>query len=183
MHFADKIIQLKDKRECILRTVYPNDSKAMLECFRTISAETPFLLRYADEVTLTDEEERELLQHKLDADNEFMMLAMVDHVLAGNCGIMAKGSVRRQRHRCGFAIGIKEDYWHLGLGTAMLDYALELAKAIGYEQVELEVVEGNDRAKALYKRFGFEETGKHVRALKYDDGSYRDEDVMVKIFT
>ena len=50
-----------------------------------------------------------------------------------------------------------------------------------YEQVELEVVDGNNRAKNLYERFGFRETGRNFRALKYDDGSYRDEYKMVKI--
>ena len=43
------------------------------------------------------------------------------------------------------------------------------------------LVEGNTRAKNLYERFGFRETGKNFRALKYDDGSYRDEYKMVKI--
>ncbi len=63
----------------------------------------------------------------------------------------------------------------------MMDYAFYLAKNMGYEQVELEVVEGNTRAKNLYERFGFRETGKNFRDLKYDDGSYRDECKMVKI--
>ena len=39
-------------------------------------------------------------------------------------------------------------------------------------------VDGNDRAKALYEKCGFVETGRHFRALKYDDGSYRDEFIM-----
>ncbi len=41
--------------------------------------------------------------------------------------------------------------------------------------------DGNNRAKSLYEQFGFKETGKNFRALKYDDGSYADEYIMVKI--
>lgn len=181
MHFIEKEIELKDGRNCLLRAVRPEDAIDMIEYLRTVSGETPFLLRNPDEVTFTEETERNLLARKLAAENEFMMLAEIDGVVAANCGITAKGFVRRQRHRCGFAIALKKDYWHLGLGSAMLDYALTLAKHIGYEQVELEVVEGNDRAKALYERFGFQVTGKNVRALKFDDGSYRDEDLMIHI--
>ena len=33
----------------------------------------------------------------------------------------------------------------------------------------------------LYEKCGFIETGKHVRALRYDDGSYRDEFIMSKV--
>ena len=69
----------------------------------------------------------------------------------------------------------------LCFGSAMIEYALSLAKKMGYEQAELEVVDGNNRAKSLYERFGFKETGKNFRALKYDDGSYKDEYKMVKI--
>ena len=72
---------------------------------------------------------------------------------------------RRVRHRCGFAIALKQQYCDAGLGTAMMEYALSLAKAMGYEQVELEVVDGNDRAKHLYEKMGFKETGKSLFIL------------------
>ena len=63
----------------------------------------------------------------------------------------------------------------------MVAYVLPLAKDMGYEQVELTVVEGNSCAGHLYKKFGFKETGRNIRALKYDDGSYRDEYRMVRM--
>lgn len=53
---------------------------------------------------------------------------------------------------------------------------------MGYEQAEPEVAEGNVNAKALYEKAGFQVTGKSLRALKYDDGSYRDEYIMIKVF-
>ena len=112
-----------------------------------------------------------------------MMVAEVEGVIAGNCGIASNGSLRRVHHRCGFAIALKEAYWNMGIGSAMMEYAFSLAKEMEYEQVELEVVEGNDRARRLYERFGFRETGQNIRAVKYDDGSYRDEYKMVKILT
>lgn len=181
MIFEKKIINLKDGSACILRPVEVKDAEAMIEYLRIVSSETPFLLRNGDEVTYTVESEEQLLEDKRNAPREIMMVAEVNGSIAGNCGIVSHGNLRRVYHRCGFAIALKEAYWNLGIGSAMMEYACSLAKKMGYEQVELEVVDGNNRAKNLYERFGFEETGKNIRALRYDDGSYRDEYKMVKI--
>ena len=63
----------------------------------------------------------------------------------------------------------------------MIEYLTELAKELGFEQIDLEVVDGNDNAKHLYEKCGFVESGKRIRALKYDNGTYRDEIIMSKI--
>ena len=153
----------------------------MIEYLRIVSSQTPFLLRNEDEVTYTVEAEEQLLENKRNTPREIMMVAEVEGIIAGNCGIVSNGNLRRVYHRCGFAIALKEEYWSMGIGSAMMEYAFYLAKEMRYEQVELEVVDGNNRAKNLYERFGFRETGRNFRALKYDDGSYRDEYKMVKI--
>ncbi len=180
MVFEKKTVKLKNDHSCILRSVEAKDAEDMIDYLRIVSAETPFLLRNKDEVTFTVESEECLLKNKRDNPHEIMMVAEVDGIIAGNCGIMSKGDKRRVCHRCGFAIAIKEAYWNLGIGSEMMSYAFSLAANMGYEQIELEVVEGNNRAKNLYERFDFKETGKNLRALKYDDGSYRDEYIMIK---
>ena len=182
MIFEEKTVTLKDGRKCILRPVRREDAADMIEYLRMVSGETIFLLRNADEVTYTIESEENLLENKRNAPREIMMVAEVDGRVAGNCGIVSRGDLRRVRHRCGFAIALKQEYCDAGLGTAMMEYALSLAKDMGYEQVELEVVEGNDRARHVYEKMGFKEIGRVARSLKYDDGSYRDETCMVKIF-
>ena len=182
MIFEEKTVTLKDGRKCILRPVRREDAADMIEYLRMVSGETIFLLRNADEVTYTIESEENLLENKRNAPREIMMVAEVDGRVAGNCGIVSRGDLRRVRHRCGFAIALKQEYCDAGLGTAMMEYALSLAKDMGYEQVELEVVEGNDRARHVYEKMGFTAIGKVARSLKYDDGSYRDETCMVKIF-
>jgi len=45
----------------------------------------------------------------------------------------------------------------LGVGTALLDAIFEEAKRRGYNQVRLDVVDTNPRAKALYRDMGFKE--------------------------
>ncbi len=181
MVFEKKIISLKNGHTCILRSAEAKDAGAIIEHLRIVSSETPFLLRNEDEVTYTVESEERLLESERENPREMMMVAEVDGMIAGNCGIMSIHTLRRLSHRCDFAIAVKKAYWKLGIGSAMIDYACFLAKKMGYEQMELDVVDGNIRAKNLYERLGFQETGKNFHALKYDDGSYSDEYRMVKI--
>jgi len=181
MRFENRNVTLKDGRKCVLRPTHPDDASAMIEYMKVTAGETPYLLRYPDEVNFTIESEKEILGNLLESNNSVMMVAVVDGEVAGNCSINGFGNKRKILHRCGLAIALKKEFWNLGIGTAMIEYLAELAKQIGYEQMELEVVEGNDSAKGLYEKCGFCETGKHLRALKYDDGTYRDEFIMCKV--
>lgn len=181
MKFQPRTLTLQDGRTCILRPTHPDDAAAMIEYMKLTAEETPFLLRYPDEVTFTLEKEREILAGILENETSVMMVAEVDGRVAGNCSLNGMGNKRRVLHRSSLAIALKKEFWNLGIGTAMMQYLEELARQIGYEQIELEVVEGNDTAKRLYEKCGFVETGKHVRALKYDDGTYRDEFIMSKV--
>lgn len=180
MLFDEKKITLRDGRECLLRPTTPEYAEEMIEYLQITSAETPFLLRNPDEVNYTVEGEREILGRLALDPGSVMMLALVEGQVAGNCSLNGLGGKRRIRHRCSLAIALKKAYWGLGIGTAMIAYLTELARRMGYEQIELEVVDGNDQAKRLYEKCGFEVTGRHVRALKYDDGTYRDEWLMIK---
>lgn len=180
MHFEERKIILKDGRECSLRPTTAAYAEEMIGYLKQIAAETPFTLRCPDEVTFTVEGERNILTGLFEDERSVMMLGLVDGRVAGNCSVSAIGNKRRIQHRCSMAIALRKEYWNLGIGKAMIDYLTELAQRIGYEQMELDVVDGNDRAKHLYEKCGFIQTGRHVDAMRYDDGSYRDELIMIK---
>ena len=181
MKFEARTIVLKDGRSCVLRTTHPDDAEQMIEYMKRTASETPYLLRYPDEVSFTLEQERELLTNLLDSPDQVMMAAIVDGQIAGNCSLSGMGMKRKIRHRCSMAIALYQEYWNLGIGSSMIAYLTEIAIRLGYEQIDLEVVADNTRAQALYRKCGFTETGRRARALKLDDGTYHDEILMVKI--
>ena len=180
MRFEEKEIILKDGRKCILKPTMPEYASQMIEYLEKTSAETPYLLRYPDEVSFTLEGEEEILGRLLDDPYAIMMCAVVDGKIAGNGSINGIGSKRKIRHRCSLAIALYKDYWDLGIGTAMIGYMTVLAREIGWHQVDLEVVAENVKAKALYEKCGFVETGRRHNALLFDDGTYHDEILMYK---
>jgi disulfide oxidoreductase YuzD len=105
MKFPDREVVLKDGRTCILRPTSPEYAEEMIEYLTKTSAETPFLLRYPDEVHFTVEGEKELLGKILEDPYHIMMAAIVDGKVAGNGSICGIGEKRKIRHRCSLAIG------------------------------------------------------------------------------
>ena len=180
MKFETKFVQLWDGRVCKLMPNTSEHAQDMIDYLKVTSAETPFLLRNPDEVSYTLDAEKEILDRLYDDPRSVMMIATVDGKVAGNGSINGMGEKRKVRHRCSLAIALYQEYWRLGIGTAMMEYLTDLAKEIGYKQVELEVVAGNDRAKALYEKCGFVEYGRRPKALMYDDRTYHDEIHMCK---
>lgn len=67
-----------------------------------------------------------------------------------------------------------------GIAGKLMVEIIELAKQLGYEQIELGVVSNNISAYNLYKSFGFKEQGLKENALKYSDGTYANEIMMIK---
>lgn len=61
-----------------------------------------------------------------------------------------------------------------------MDALLSLAKEVGYEQVELNVIEDDVFGVSLYKSHGFKATGRNPRAYKYPNASYGDYLFMVR---
>ncbi len=62
MRFAEKTITLKDGRTCILKPATPDLAEELIRFLKQITAETPFLTRYPDEVDKKAEEEAEFLK-------------------------------------------------------------------------------------------------------------------------
>ena len=162
------------------RHARPEDSAALIEYLRTTSAETPYLIREPEEITITEEQENQFIQAKIDAERELMLVAFIDGKHIGNCSLMSIAPYKRYCHRCDVAIALYKEYCGYGIGKAMLQTVLDVAKSIGYEQAELEVMAENKDAIAMYEKMGFEKFGTFPDNMKYADGSYIDAYWMMK---
>ena len=121
MKFKEKEITLKDGRKCILCHTSPKYAAEMIEYMKKTAGETPYLLRYPDEVNFTIEGEQDILEKLLNDPYSIMMMPIVDGKVAGNGSINGIGDKRKIRHRCSLAIALYKDFWGLGIGTAMIE--------------------------------------------------------------
>ena len=180
MIFWDKAITLKDGRQCIIRSARIDDAPDLIRYLKIISSETPYLLREPEEVTITLQQEKDFIYQNIKAEKELLLVAIVDGKHIGNCAISAMGSFKRFSHRCSIGIALYQEYCGLGIGRFMMETILEVAKDCGYEQAELQVVTTNRPAIHLYKSLGFKIYGEHPHCMKYKDGTYADEFLMIK---
>lgn len=175
-------IEVKDKlgRTIILRNAEVSDSENLIKYMKAITAETPFLIREPDEFRLTLEQEEALVNGRIDDERELMLIATINGEHIGNCSLMSIGSYKRYYHRCEVAIALYQKYCGAGIGKVMLKTVLSIAKELGYEQAELEVIRDNGNAIKLYRRLGFDEYGIFPDNMKYADGTYADAVWMMK---
>ena len=168
-----------DGKEIVLRSANTDDADMLIEYLKMVTGETRFLMCEPDEVKFTTESEINFIKKHSESDNSLLILAFVDGEYAGNCSFEGKSSSRRTKHRAGIGIALFQRFTGFGLGRLLLEILLQKIKEQGYEQAELTVVDGNDRAHHLYESIGFREYGRIPNANKYDDGTYSDDILMV----
>ncbi len=180
MEFGE--ISIKDKlgRTVVFRNARLEDSEDLIKYLKITSAETPYLIREHEEITITEENEKQFIQAKIDSEKELMLAAFIDGKHIGNCSLMSIAPYKRYSHRCDVAIALYKEYCGCGIGKAMLQIVLDVAKSVGYEQAELEVMAENQDAIAMYEKLGFEKYGTFPDNMKYSDGSYMDAYWMMK---
>ena len=182
MIFKEKKIVLKNGVEAILQTPEISDAPELIDLMGTVSGETDFLVRYKEEwESVTVKSEEEWVQNVRESKNSFVLICRVNGEIAGICDVTFKTGMKTA-HRASVGIGLQKKYWNIGIGSAMFSEIISLAKEHKETEIlELEFIEGNKRAKALYEKFGFQKICIKPKAYKLRNGAYQNSVYMQKI--
>jgi RimJ/RimL family protein N-acetyltransferase len=104
----------------------------------------------------------------------------VDNQVVGWCDIRLDASPVRA-HVGTLGMGLLAAYRGKGIGSRLLQLAMQRASERGLERIELSVLHENVAARALYAQFGFQIEGRRVRDWKHD-GVYQDSILMAFAF-
>ena len=181
MIINDITFTMKDGRTALIRSPKDGDIRGMLDYLYISAGETDFILRYPEECgKYTPEGEKALFDSLNASPNDAMLLCLVDGKVIGNCQIAWKNSIKT-RHRASVAIGLMKEYWNQGIGTRMFEEMIRIAEENeNILQMELEFIEGNSRARALYEKMGFRITGVKPNAIRLRDGTLLNEYSMIR---
>ncbi len=181
MKIEDMHFKLKDSRDAIIRSPRAEDVEGILAYLIKSAGETDFLLRYPEEwEQLTYEKEKELIEGWEKSDCQTMLTCEVDGVIVGTCMVSWNKGIKIG-HEARVAIGLLKEYWNLGIGTKFFEEMIKIAKSNpNIIQMELEFIEGNTRARALYEKIGFKIVAMRPRAIRLKDGTLLSEYIMLK---
>ena len=180
IYSAEKLI-LRDGRSYSVRSVEPEDALLMLQYMKTMLGETPFLLRTPEEFNYTPEEEARILTGRRDDPRSLMLVAEMDGEIIASADVCSHGAKSRVWHRGELGVSVRRDYWHQGIGSALMERLIQFSGQVCYEQIELTVESKNMRAINLYLRKGFTIYGTRPHGMKYADGSYDNDYLMIKM--
>ncbi len=113
-------------------------------------------------------------------DGVYAYVAERNGEIVGNLGFELENNVRR-RHIAHFGMAVKDNHQGNGIGSALIEKALDLADNwLNLKRIELTVYTDNDAAIHLYKKFGFVIEGE-AKAYAFRDGKYVDAYYMARV--
>lgn len=177
--FEKQIISLKNGETAILRLPKREDAAELLACYKAMAGETEFLLSSPEDIRYTVEGEERFIESALENDGLLLLMCEMNGHIVGDCEIRRMPAAKA-RHRANIGISLRKAVWGQGIGTAMFRALITQAKAWGLTQIELDFIEGNVRARALYEKMGFRVVGYTPNAIRQKDGRLLHEYRMVR---
>jgi RimJ/RimL family protein N-acetyltransferase len=156
-----------------VRPARPGDARSFVDAYRSVAAERRFI--QTERVTRSAAFYRRRFRRSLD-ERGAHLLALDDGRVVGSLSIR-RDDHPATRHVATLGMFVVASHRRRGIGSVLMEEALDWARRFGVERLELTVYPENAAALALYRRFGFVEEGRLVRHAKKSYG-YEDEILM-----
>ena len=161
----------------LYREAEPSDAGKFLEYCKIVGAETDNLTFGAEGLPLSISQEADYIRKYAGNPGSVMIVAYDEGELIGTGVVSVISGRPRFAHRRELAISVRKDYWGKGIGTGIMNVLMDFCKKTEAKVIELEVRSDNEKAIALYKKFGFEKIGTY-KDFFCIDGKYFDADFM-----
>jgi L-phenylalanine/L-methionine N-acetyltransferase len=168
----ETVFTSKNGKKVNFRPELSTDTEMLWQMFSTLSANTVSNL-----VPPFTRERIESWTSNIDYDEALAVVAVVEEKNVQRIVGTASLKFNQQevfKHKAELGISVHDDYQNLGIGTALLNHMIAIAKMKELKKVWLIVNTKNDRAIYLYKKTGFEIEGT-LRKETHLNGTYRDE--------
>ena len=181
MIYKAKEFILKDGTKAIFKTPEVSDAKMLLNNIISVANVTDNLLSSAEDFSKLVQDislEENFIRNNRESKNWYIAV-YIDNYIVGSCSLDLH-THKKDKHRAVIGIAIQKPYWDKGIGSLLFDEMIKIARELDdIEQIELDVISTNERAKHLYTKKGFVKVGDIPHQLKLTDGTYLDGEMMV----
>ena len=174
MIYAPKEFTLKNGLKVVVRSPEKEDAFDLIKQIISVAGSTDFLLSAPSDFQsyLDDIKKEEDFIEWSKTDSGYWLIVCANNQIVANCSLRFNKH-EKDKHRGTIGIAVIKDYQSMGIGSLLFDEMIKIAKQTpGIEQIELDVVDNNEKGLRLYKSKGFVETGKIPHQLKLKDGTY-----------
>ncbi len=149
---------------------------SLRDCFDSVARERRYLAFL--EAPPPEEFRRYILENQLRG--AVLYLALSGGAVVGWCDVVPH-RMEGFTHTGKLGIGVRHDHRGMGVGARLMHAAIDQARIIGLQRIELDVFASNTRAAKLYRLMEFVEEGirRHARKI---DGVYDDIILMARLF-
>jgi putative acetyltransferase len=114
-------------------------------------------------------------------EGRYHLLAVVEDQIVGHLGLATEPNRPRRKHAGGIGMSVHDDFQGQGVGTALLEAAVDMADNwLNLLRLELTVFVDNEPAIRLYKKCDFEIEGT-LRNHSFRAGQYVDVYTMARL--
>ena len=160
--------------DLLIREAEIHDASAVINLLDQIGQESTFTSLDENGIAMTESEMKHFLDKQAQSYNQITLLAFLNDELVGIINITADQRPR-VRHIGDVFLGIKKAYWGNGLGSVLMEEAIEWAKPSGsIRRLQLTVQKRNTVAVHLYEKMGFIIEGLQERGACIEGGEFLD---------
>ena len=160
--------------ELLIREAETQDALDLIALLDQIGHESSFTSLDENGITMSESEMELFIDQQAQSENQITLLAFLNDELVGVVNITADQRPR-VRHIGDVFLGIKKAYWGNGLGSILMEEAIEWAQSSGsIRRLQLTVQKRNTAAVHLYEKMGFIIEGLQERGAYIEGGEFLD---------
>ncbi|MBY6035972.1 GNAT family N-acetyltransferase [Fictibacillus nanhaiensis] len=161
----------------VVRSAVEIDAKSLSEARLQIDGETENLDKEKGEAFLRESDFIQIIKEDTENPNNLFLVAEVNKNIVGFSRCEGN-KLKRSSHKVEFGVCVLKEYWGNGIGENLLRESVHWADSNGINKITLNVLETNDKAIKLYKKYGFEVEGILEQDKKLSDGNYYNTVIM-----
>jgi ribosomal protein S18 acetylase RimI-like enzyme len=170
MRVNQKEFHIRDL-QYIVRSAVEKDAKNLSEVRLQIDGETENLDREKGEAYIDESGFKQIIKNDTESINNLFLVAEVNERIVGFSRCEGK-NLKRTSHKVEFGVCVLKEYWGYGIGKNLLKESVYWADSNEIKKITLNVLETNDKAIELYKKYGFEVEGILKKDKILSDGNY-----------